>query len=1055
MSSNSINKLAPAAVTLEFAPALANLNFDFSLWKVEAPKEFDGVGSALSTIRRDEAENGSTHITARKLGALFQAILPSTPNLTRAYGQRASKISQTSSVSPQTRGKYGVFSSRVGSDATSIWAAATSGTAAIAVHLLACLLARMWDGPEATSIRAEIVQKRREIVLADMSQSNTVEIISLAAAKQDLTRAQLAEWDASARSWLRTADTVKSRQQKQLTLITDNVQGSVNQISDTYESVITAWKNSLTQMDGLIEGISQQATSGEILLALSAWHLFPDLVVVNPRTTQVYQNDHIFTSGGVLTIGLEKPDLDRNGVYWSLPLARLRYYGAPVVSSCSIDSSERSRLSLTELLQAFLGCFLQGWGEAGSDNTVVIGWLSRLSSILNDAASAGSVEAEALISGAAEHSWLNLLFSAARHYMESTGNEKLVAKKLISLGRRHGKAFLGLPKAPLFGLLHRGSFVGLIQDEDDRIDFLRKFAKDACKELRLESHQMFIRYRHKCLDSSKTVYEYATAVPWNRHSTKRKLDQSEQESEVHRRWLYAGSMDLRREKLLDQRYEQRLYQLYSTNHSGSYIVEDWTSVPDGFTEWRAASGDLRSVYHSDREYFDAAKSELIRQEFECRAKVYSAKGEDVIERESQLIEDFEPDQMGIFWDQMGRSYPNSRRTPWYRCMYGETNIAAIFVIEGEEKLADLVHTVKQDSQEMYSLFELNKINSTSVVDQLARIFQTANVEGDPHMQSAKAVSTAATLYRNFPDATIDVRVIQRKLWRAQWVRSAVAQRFTSLQTITTTRATPSCLEPYLLDRASAFACINMFESGRYDANPAELENVMAMASGDSIYVIAALLCGPSQESYSRAIKRVAGNIGRPGIAFLVPPVDPLIKTVSISEWPQISCNEFDWTLRDCFENTSLHLSFTGASTPVNLNFSGGQDAEVYMLETLVSVHDNGKWIGDLNILKTFVSPQLNLISLCSDRHQHGAAVVPSISKYQMTSIETWLELVDTPEEHFCVVRAYGNWEARLATGSISVAKGYFTLVVPDDICWNCLENTISKVSSNRPVIVII
>lgn len=1048
---SSISKLTPVAATFELAPALANLNFDFSLWKVEAPKEFDGVGSALSTIRRDEAENGLTHITARKLGALFQTILPSTPNLTRAYGQRASEISQTSSVSPQTRVKYGVFSSRVGSDATSIWAAATSGPAAIAVHLLACLLARMWDGPEATSIWAEIVQRRREIVHAEMSQNNIIEMTTLAAAKQDITRAQIAEWDASARSWLRTADAVKSLQQKQLTLIIDNVQGSVNQMSDTYDSVVTAWKNSLTQMDGLIEGISQQATSGEILLALSAWHLFPDMVVVNPCTTQVDQHDQIFTSGGVLTIGLEKPDPDRTGVYWSLPLARLRHYGAPVVSSCSIDSSERSRLSLDELVQAVLGCFLQGWGEAGLDTSAVIGWLSRLSRILNDAAFAGSVEAKALISGDAEYSWLNLLFSAAKHHMESTGNEKLVARKLISLGRRHGKAFLGIPRAPLFGLLHRGGFVGLIENEDDRIDFLRKVAKDACKELRLESHQIFIRYRHKCLESSKSVYEYATAMPWNRHSTKRKLDQSEQRSEVHRRWLYAGSMDLRRKRLSDQRYDQRLNQ----NYGRSYPLEDWDLVPDDFAHWHAAHGHVRSVYHSDREYFDIAESNLIRQDFECRTKDYTANGEEVIERESQPIEDFAPDRMGIFWDQMGRSYLNSRQTPWYRSLYGETNIAAIFVLEGEEKLTDLIHTVRQDSHEMYSLFELNKMDSTSVVNQLARIFQTANVEADPHMQSAKAFSTAAMIYKKFPDATVDVRVIQCKLWQAQWVRSAVARRFNSQQMMPTTHATPLCLEHYLLDRASAFACITMFESGRYDVNPFELENVMAMSSGDSIYVGAALLCDPSQESYSGAIKRVAGNIGRPGIAFLVPPVDPLIKAVSISEWPRMGRSEFDWKLRNCFENTSLHLSFTGASTPVNLDFSGGQDADVYMLETLVSVHDNGRWIADLNILKTFRSTQLILIPLCSDRYQHGAAAIPSIPKYPMTSIDNWLELVDTLEEHICVVQAYGNWEARLATGSISIAKHYFTLVAPENVCWICLENTISKVSSYRPVIVII
>lgn len=166
---SSISRLTPAAIssTAEFTAALASINFDFSLYKIEAPKEFDGVGSSLSTIRRDEAENGMSHATARKLGALFESVLPPTPNLTRAYGQRASEISRASSVSPQTRSRYGVFSSQVGSDATSIWAAATSGSAAIAVHLLACLLAKMWDGPEATAIWVEIVQRRKEMIRAE------------------------------------------------------------------------------------------------------------------------------------------------------------------------------------------------------------------------------------------------------------------------------------------------------------------------------------------------------------------------------------------------------------------------------------------------------------------------------------------------------------------------------------------------------------------------------------------------------------------------------------------------------------------------------------------------------------------------------------------------------------------------------------------------------------------------------------------------------------------------------------------------------------------------
>ena len=534
---SSISKLTPAAIanTAEFTAALANINFDFALYKIEAPKEFDGVGSSLSTRRRDEAENGMPHITARKLGALFGELIPSTPNVSRAYGQRASEISRASSISPQARSRYGVFSSQVGSDATSIWAAATSGSAAIAIHLLACLLAKMWDGPEATAIWVEIVQRRKDVIRVELDATNIVHMATLAAAQQDITQAQLAEWDASARSWLRTADRVKYTQQKQLMLIVDNVKSCVNTMSDTYESVLTAWKHSLTQMEGLIQGISQQAVNGDILLASSAWHLFPDMQVVDPCTTLVVQNDPIFKSSGVLTVGLEKPNPDQNGIHWSLPLARLRYYGAPVVSSCAINSSERSRLSLTEFLQAFLGCFLQGWGDAALDISRAIKWLSHIHRLIEDAASAGLPEAKAISNPSAEFSWLNLLFVAAEYHLECEGNEKHLAKKLLSLGRRHGKAFLGLPREPIFGFLRsgvpavsmrpyeanvfdkqfqersnltlrRGCFVELLRTEDDQISFLRKVARDICQDLQLESHQMFIRYKHVCPGSNKVTY---------------------------------------------------------------------------------------------------------------------------------------------------------------------------------------------------------------------------------------------------------------------------------------------------------------------------------------------------------------------------------------------------------------------------------------------------------------------------------------------------------------------------------------------------------------------
>ncbi|KAL8750820.1 MAG: hypothetical protein Q9184_006282 [Pyrenodesmia sp. 2 TL-2023] len=236
----SISKFIPgiASGSLDIQPALANLNFDFSLWKVAAPKEFEGVGSALSTSRREEAEDGKLHIIARKLGALFE------------------KIAQALSLDDQGRKSYGVFANQAGPDATSLWAAATSGGGAISVHLLACLLARIWDAPQAISIWVEIIKKRKEEVNADFEECNIGHMATLQAARQDFPRAQIADWDDSARAWLRSANEVKKKQQTQLMLIIDNVHVPVNCELDTYVSVMDAWTKSLMQMEALVKGVS-------------------------------------------------------------------------------------------------------------------------------------------------------------------------------------------------------------------------------------------------------------------------------------------------------------------------------------------------------------------------------------------------------------------------------------------------------------------------------------------------------------------------------------------------------------------------------------------------------------------------------------------------------------------------------------------------------------------------------------------------------------------------------------------------------------------------------
>lgn len=213
---------ALAAATQETTLTLANLNFDFSLVKVEAPVEFHGLGSALSTRRRNASESGDHHRTARKLGSLFEQMLPHTPYLFKAYGNRVSEVAKSTTGTSKGRTSYGPFADYAGIDGTNIWAAATSGNAAIAVHLLACMLARIWKASEAIGVWEQIIAARKQ-ELSAFDETGSIHIQSLVTSQLSLSRDQLSEWDASARSWLRTADEAKALNQKQLMLIVENV----------------------------------------------------------------------------------------------------------------------------------------------------------------------------------------------------------------------------------------------------------------------------------------------------------------------------------------------------------------------------------------------------------------------------------------------------------------------------------------------------------------------------------------------------------------------------------------------------------------------------------------------------------------------------------------------------------------------------------------------------------------------------------------------------------------------------------------------------------------
>jgi hypothetical protein len=376
---------ALAAATNEVTIAAANLNFDFTLVKYEAPKEYQALGNALSLKRKDNAELGSIHVLARQLGALFDGICPPTPALLGAYGKRASEIAKASKVMSEPYAGT-LFGDYAGIDGTSIWAAATSSKCALHIHLLACLLARVWTAPEAIAIWVELVAERKRDIARKVDNEEPVAFSLAAAVGQDISRSQLAAWDTSARAWLRTADDVFCRQQKQLELILKNIDLSAPGGPEVFPSVIETWKIAIGTMDKLISGIPQAVHDGAALLGLSAWHLYPDLSVYNPGIVEVKMGDSLVHEGGMLSLGVSKrPGVSHkdNGIYWSLSLAQLRYYGRPVKVERGLGAD--CRLTRAQLDLVVFAVLLEEWGLKDSSCEpivrVIIALVEQISTI--------------------------------------------------------------------------------------------------------------------------------------------------------------------------------------------------------------------------------------------------------------------------------------------------------------------------------------------------------------------------------------------------------------------------------------------------------------------------------------------------------------------------------------------------------------------------------------------------------------------------------------------------------------------------------------------------
>lgn len=70
------------------------------------------------------------------------------------------------------------------------------------------MLAKAWDAKPATAIWVELVAVRKKEIGIALEENHIVNELALVAAQQEITRAELAAWDACARSWNERAEFV-------------------------------------------------------------------------------------------------------------------------------------------------------------------------------------------------------------------------------------------------------------------------------------------------------------------------------------------------------------------------------------------------------------------------------------------------------------------------------------------------------------------------------------------------------------------------------------------------------------------------------------------------------------------------------------------------------------------------------------------------------------------------------------------------------------------------------------------------------------------------------
>ncbi|KAL4935859.1 hypothetical protein BDV06DRAFT_228419 [Aspergillus oleicola] len=386
--------------------------------------------------------------------------------------------------------------------------------------------------------------------------------------------------------------------------------------------------------------------------------------------------------------------------------------------------------------------------------------------------------------------------------------------------------------------------------------------------------------------------------------------------------------------------------------------------------------------------------------------------------------------------------------------FGIHNLAGVYRKRGISAKGKEVSRPQVPPSDIYHLLNAGALNLQMTVEQVENFLLGHQPS---HRFSLLALGRVIEHYRReLPHFTLSMSVIKQTPTSWAWAKSLVSNlenQHLVAASMARNKTPPDSIYPTPLTRQEIFASILQFQSGTVSVNLEEMDSIMAISSGNSLFIAQRLLEDPIPPggSASLTVTHAIGNVGRPGIALLFSPEQPLIREHDVEKWHVVNHNPFDGSSSGgMFGGSSLHMSLTGWEGPLRAQGpSGFRGMEAYHLETRISMHDQGEWVADLNILEALDSfPDMEICGVLDQECDHIKSF--SACESELVAIDCWEELLLPPKKPM-VLRSGSSWMVRLTAASIAYAQGYNCFLLPTDksFCWSCaVEGVVAARSSD-------